>query len=363
MNDTSQHLTLEHLTADAALSPTARAHLTECLRCEAEVHDWAAVASAIRLLTADSQPCPDLLDRILRDADRVVPAKRNRMIPYAAAAVAIVLSAGSYGLTSALTGAGHQGPPRHPVTTGKLIPTGCGQIQLATGQLTAVTGDDLTLGSGTGAVTVVASQATTFTRLATGTASDIADDDYAVVAGTPEGSPQAGGTFAATAVMVTFPGPSVISAPLPGADVLFGAVTDVTGSGFTLSEGNSTQANVVLSASTPVIAEEHATLSQLQLGNFITAVGGVGPDGTLNADAVSQQDVAQSVFSKLWPPEPNAPTPSTATPGAPGSDGRIARQPPSDQPLGSGNQQDSCEPSALTMAYLVRHTGLVRDTG
>lgn len=358
MNDTSQHLTLEQLTGDAALSPTARAHLTECPRCEAEVHDWATVASATRLLTADGQPCPDLLDRILRDADRAVPAKRNRMIPYAAAAAAIVLSAGGYGLTSALTGTGHQSTPRHAVTTGKLIPTGCAQTQLAAGQLTAVTGVDLTLGSGSDAVTVVASQDTTFTRLATGTVSDIADGDHAIVAGTPEGSTQAGDTFTATAVMVTFPGPSVLSAPFPGPDVLFGTVTAVTGSGFTLHKGNGTQVDVVLPASAAVIAEEHATLSQLQPGKFTTAVVSAGPDGTLNADAVSQQDVPQSVFSKLWPTAPaDAPTQNTAPPGAPGSDGRVSGQPRSGQPQGSGAQPGSCDPSALTMAYLVRGTG------
>jgi hypothetical protein len=360
MNDTSQHLTLEQLTGDAALSPTAGAHLTECPRCEAELHDWAAVANATRLLTADGQPRPDLLDRILRDADRAVLAKRNRMNPYAAAAAAIVLFAGGYGLTSALSGAGHQSTPRHALTTGKLIPTGCGQIQLATGQLTAANGDDLTLRYGSGAVTVVASQDTTFTRLATGTVSDIADDDYAIVAGTPEGSPQAGGTFTATAVMATFPGPSVLSAPFPGPDVLFGKVTDVTSSGFTLHEGSGVQVDVVLSASMAVITEEHTTLSQLQLRKFTTAVGSAGPDGTLSAAAVSQQDVPQSVVSKLWPPEPTAPagapTLNTATPGAAGSDGRVARQPRSSQPQGSGAQPDSCEPGALTMAYLVRGT-------
>jgi hypothetical protein len=357
MNDTSQHLTLEQLTGDAALSPTARAHLTECPRCEAEVRDWAAVANATRLITADGQPCPDLLDRILRDADRAVAAKRNRLIPYAAAAAAIVLGAGGYGLTSALTGAGHQSTQRHAVTTGKLISTGCRQTLLAAGQLSAVNGDDLTLGSGSGAVTVVASQDTTFTRLATGTVSDIADDDHAIVAGTPEGTPQVGGTFAATAVMVTFPGPSVLSAPFPGPDVLFGTVTDVTGSGFTLHEENGAQVDVVLSASTAVIAEERTMLSQLQLGKFTTAAGSAGPDGALNAGAVSQQDVPQSVFSKLWPPAPTAPAQNTATPGAPGSDGRVSGRPRRGQPQGSGAQPDSCERGALTMAYLVRGTG------
>jgi hypothetical protein len=181
------------------------------------------------------------------------------------------------------------------------------------------------------------------------------------VAGTPEGSPQAGGAFTATAVMVTFPGPSVLSAPLPGPDVLFGTVTDVTGNGFILREGNGTKADVALSASTAVIAEEHTALSQLQLGKFTTAVGSAGPDGTLNADAVSQQDVPQSVFSKLWSPEPNtpadAPTRNAATPRAPGSDGRIPGQPRSGQPQGSDARPDSCDPSVLTMAYLVRGTG------
>ena len=353
MNDTSQHLTLEQLIGSAALSPTALAHLTECPRCEAELHDWAAVASATPLITADSQPCSDLLGRILREADGAPAAKRNRMTPYAAAAAAIILGAGGYGLTSALTGAGHQSTPRHAVTADKLIPTGCGQTQLAAGQLTAVAGDDLTLGTGPGAVTVVASEDTTFTRLATGTVSDIADDDHAIVAGSPGGSPQAGATFTATAIMVTFPGPSLLSAPLPGPDVLFGTVTDVTGGSFTLREWNGTQVDVVLPATTTVIAEERTTLSQLQLGNFTTAVGSAGADGTLNADAVSQRDVPQSVYSKLWPPAPTAPAHNTATPGASGSGGSVSGLARSGRPQGAGADRGSCDPIALTVAYLV----------
>jgi hypothetical protein len=93
---------------------------------------------------------------------------------------------------------------------------------------------------------------------------------------------------------------------------------------------------------------------RLEAADAQDAAQNVGPDGTLNAGAVSQQDVAQSVFSKLWPPAPTAPA---GTPGAPGSDGRVSGQPRSGQPQGSGARPDSCDPSGLTMAYLVRGTG------
>ena len=355
MNGTSQHLTLEEMTGDTELSPGTRAHLATCAACAAEASEWAAVASGIRFFVAGVHPSRVLLPEL----DESAPAGWNRhrlgrVLPYAAAAV-IALSAGGYGLASALGGSGHQAPAQRA----SLLSTGCPQVLLAAGRLTAVTGNDLTLTPSSGdSVTVVTSQNTTFTRLAAGTVSDIADGDSALVSGTLAGSPHTGGTLTATSVSVTFPGPSVmISEGGPGTDVATGTVTGVTGSGFTLQQRNGARFTVVLSASAAVVVEEHVSLTQLQVGQYTTAAGSAGSDGTLVAEAVSQQDVPQSVWSKIQPTAPKAPagTPglNIATPGAPGSGGQVSGQVPGGLAQSSGSRSGSCQPGTLTMDYLV----------
>jgi hypothetical protein len=348
MNGTSQHLTLEELTGDTELSPGARAHLATCAVCAAEASDWAAVASGIRLVVAGFRPRPGLPDRVLVELDGG-SRRVSRILPYAAAAV-LALSAGGYGLASALSGSGHQALAQRA----SLLATGCPQVMLAAGTLTAVTGNDLTLTpSSGGSVTVVTSQNATFTRLAAGTVSDIADGDSALVSGTLAGSPRTGGTLTATSVSVMFPGPSVITSEGgPGTDVATGTVTGVTSSGFTLQQRDGARFTVVISASAAVVVEEHISLTQLQIGQYTTAAGSAGSDGTLVADAVSQQDVPQSVWSKIQPTAPKAPagTPglNIATPGAPGSGGQVPGQVP-----GGQTQAGSCQPGTLTMDYLV----------
>ena len=356
MNGTSQHLTLEELTGDTELSPGARAHLAACAVCAAEASDWAAVASGIRLVVAGFRPRPGLPDRVLLELDEAAPGgsrRVSRLLPYAAAAV-LALGAGGYGLASVLSGTGHQAPAQRA----SLLATGCPQVMLAAGTLTTVNGDDLTLTpSSGGPVTVVTSQNTTFTRLTTGTASNITDGDSALVSGTLAGSPQTGGTLTAASVSLMFPGPSVFTmSGGPGIDVVTGTVTGVTGSGFTLQERSGAQFSVVVSASTTVVVEEHTSLSQLQVGQYTTAAGSAGSDGTLLADAVSQQGVPQSVWSKIQPAAPKAPAGTSglnlATPGAPGSGGQV----PGGLAQGSGGRPASCEPSTLTMDYLVHDT-------
>jgi hypothetical protein len=339
MNGTSQHLTLEQLTSE--LTPAARAHLAGCAECTAQASDWAAVARGTRLIVDSFQPAD--LDFFVQPAAR----GRRRMLPYAAAAAVLALSAGGYGLAAALGGSGPQAAPGRAATTG-LIATGCPRVMLTAGKLTAVNGDDLTVTPSAGSpVTVVTSPGTTFTRLAAGTVSDITDGDNALVAGTTAGSPQTGGTLTAASVSLLFPGPSAMTSwGGPGTDVETGTVTGVTGSGFTLRSANGARFSVIVSAGTAVVVEEHVSLSQLRVGEYTTAAGSTGSGGSLRADAISQQAVPQSIWDKLKPRAPKAPVGGPAisvTLPAPGSGG---------QPSGQLSGGD-CQPGTLTMDYLV----------
>ena len=351
MNDTSQHLTLEELAGDSDLTATAQEHLSTCEHCWAQARDWAAVASGARHIIAGAQPSSAVLGNVMRaleqDNRTRRPGRTRKLLPYAAAA-AVVLGAGGYGLTAALgsgTQGGGSGTPAGragAVTTAAgLAATGCRSLDLTAGTLTQASGQKLIVTTSSGhRVPVTVSADTSFLRVRTGVLTDITDGARVMVVGDVSG-----GTVTATTVTIlpeTVTGPGQLSGGGPGAEmVLAGAVSNASSTGFTVTnQGHSFQ--VTMSSATTVITTVRISASQLRIGETTTATGRATADGTLAASTVEQLDVPAATWRKMRPSIPAVPS---------GPSGGLAPSVPAvtAPPLTSLG----CASSAVTTTYLL----------
>jgi hypothetical protein len=321
MTTTPPHLTLEELAAEGSASPLPSAavrHLAECAQCRER--SGAVAADGVRFLVTRCQPPPGLMDRVLVDIG-AQPTRllRSRLhgtgrrgssrITVAAAAAAVLASVGGYGLTQAFGLSGHPGAAARPggnQTAAALTATGCDGLELAGGTLQRVNGRDLILTTAGGRqVTVTTSVGTRIIREVTGTLRDITAGAHVFVSGTA-----ADGTISAKTVGI-IPGPehgmpSVPSGGGLGAQrgLATGTVTDAGSTGFTITEQNGTRVRVATLSSTLVITTVDASLGQLQAGRITSAVGTVGPGGTLTASTVEQDDLPVGALRKALPSPP-----------------------------------------------------------
>jgi hypothetical protein len=212
---------------------------------------------------------------------------RSRRVLVAAVAAAVLVAGGAgYGL-SAVAGGTHRAAAVVRLTA----VTGCPQLKAAQGTLERAHGTSLILKTSPGQlVTVTTSASTAVRRKVTEPLSAIADGEHVLVLGPASG-------HAITAHKVTIG--SVVSArlgrllarpnqsPAPGG-LVYGTVTSAGAGGFTMAGPGGRHVRVTTSDVTKVITMASASVSQLQSGRYVIAVGSAGPDGTLAAATVEQ---------------------------------------------------------------------------
>jgi hypothetical protein len=269
----SPHLDLGDLIAEVTGQPIddrAREHLARCAHCRAELTRWNLVAGGVRGL-ADATPEAAQPTGAQSSRSGFLAGHRRRTILVASAAAAVViLGAIGYGAASSLA--------RHPSGAVLTSVSGCSSLEQASGTLEQVTGSSLVLKTAAGQPLTVTTTTSTLVNMSGPLRSDITDGAAVDVRGS-----RSGGTIAAAIVTVGQPFSDVNPAgyvPVPG------TVADATSSGFTLVTSGGTRIPVTTSASTLVIVP-HASLSQLQDGTTIFALGHAGPGGTLTAQAVA----------------------------------------------------------------------------
>jgi Domain of unknown function (DUF5666) len=259
------------------------------------------------------------------------PARRRRSVVVPVAVAAALVAAGTgYGLTAAQGGssplpstATRGGPSPLPSTAAGLAAVrGCPGKYITAGTLEQVNGTQLILQPANDRdhqnrtwraqpVTVATSSSTVITRPVSGTVSDITDGSQVIVQGT-----WSGGKLAATEVGIeaALPKPSSFG-PRPqhlrkllsprgwlGPPIATGTVVDAHDGSFAVVIydpiiGARTPIQVTTSESTKVVARASASLSQLNPGANVVAVGQIGPHGVLTASTVAEPSVLEIVLA------------------------------------------------------------------
>lgn len=275
------------------------------------------------------------------------PARRRNTVVAAAAAAALVAAGAGYGLTASPDGSGSlpgggpgslpgtatRGSSTRPATAAGLTAVrGCPGMYITAGTLEQVSGTRLILQPANDhdhvnrawrakPVTVATSASTAVTRPVSGTVSDITDGSHVVVQGTWSGKTLAAtqvGIEAALPPLSSFGphvprnapklgklGAGVIPPKLgqfgPGLipPVVSGTVADAHDGRFTVvtQAPSGLRVQVVTSGSTTVVAKATASLSQLDLGSDVVAVGQIGSDGVLTAGTVTEPSVMEIVLA------------------------------------------------------------------
>jgi len=284
----SPHLDLGDLIAEAAGQPIgdrAQEHLAACAHCQLEANRWNVVADGVRGLAA-AVPEAGVVPGQAAAADAAGPGRprragrrvakgpwRRAMLVAGSAAAALVLLAG----IGAVTGYVHIS--RNGTEPALTAVTGCTQLEQADGTLARVTGHSLVINTASGQPVTVTMTASTFVSMSGPLLSDITDGASVMV----RGGYSSDGTIAAAIVTV---GPPFSAVNPAGFVPVQGTVSDASAAGFTLVTSGGTRVRVTTSGDTLVVVP-HASLSQLQAGTSIFAVGQAGPDGTLSARGVA----------------------------------------------------------------------------
>jgi predicted anti-sigma-YlaC factor YlaD len=301
------HLDLEDLIAEVTgrrAGDRAREHLASCEHCRAEASRWSFVADGVRGLAAATlqgeQPA-----RPRRAGPRALAGSRRRAMLAASAAAALVLLGGAgYGVTAIVTGhaTGTVGTGASTPRTGAneavfTAISGCAGLVQASGTLDRVNGTSLVIKTAGGLLVTVTTTASTMVNISAAPLSDITDGAPVTVTGH-----SSGGTIAAFNVNVGTPGSGKLGLTTPpGSVAVQGTVSGVSTAGFTVVTSGGTQVRVTTSGGT-VVNVVRASLSQLQAGATITAVGYARPDRTLPAIAVVQPPPGARGFRVLVVP-------------------------------------------------------------
>ncbi len=277
---------------------------------------------------------------------------RSTLVPAAAAAAALVAAGTGYGLAATQGGPGPRPGPaagggassRLAMAAGLTAVHGCPGKYITAGTLEQVSGTRLILQPASDQdhqdrswraqpVTVATSPSTVITRPVSGNVSDITDGSHVVVQGTWSGGRLAAaqvGIEAALPAPSSFGpsvapqlppfGPSVLHQLPPfgslvphqlrklmprgalGLPVATGTVVDAHDGSFTVITQSlfptvPARVQVTTSSSTKVVAKASASLSQLDPGANIVAVGQIGPHGVLAARSVAEPPVVRIVLA------------------------------------------------------------------
>jgi hypothetical protein len=294
----SPHLDLGDLIAEAAGQPIgdrAQEHLAACEHCQLEANRWNLVADGVRGLAAavpeaatipeagavpEAAAVPEVAQpaRPRRIGQRAAKGPwRRAMLVAGSAAAALVLLVGIGAVTGYVHV--HVDLPGHGNHAALTAVTGCTQLEQADGTLAQVTGNSLVIKVASGQPVTVTTTASTFVTMSGPLLSDITDGASVMV----RGGYSSDGTIAAAIVTV---GPPFGAVNPAGFVPVQGTVSDASTAGFTLVTSGGTRVRVTTSGETLVVVP-HASLSQLQAGTAIFAVGQAGPDGTLSARGVA----------------------------------------------------------------------------
>jgi hypothetical protein len=289
----SPHLDLADLIAEAAGQPvSARAseHLARCEQCRAEADSWNLVADGVRGVTAAApetarpahpHPAPY---RHRRPRVLTRPVRRTLLAVGAASAAAVLI--GVAGHAAGFVQFHFGGTPGTSGSTALTAVGGCTPLEEASGTLEQVNGSSLVIETPGGQPVTLTTTASTFAGMSGALLSDIRDGAPVRVTG-----PSSDGTIAALLVTTSLHGSLPETHPsVPGAITVDGTAADVTSSGFTVLTSGGTRVPVTTSGYTTVTVF-NVSLSQLQPGALIAAVGFAGPQGTLSARAVMQPGV------------------------------------------------------------------------
>jgi anti-sigma factor RsiW len=280
VNANSTHLDLEDLIAEVtgqAIGDQAREHLAGCEQCQLEANRWNLVADGVRDLAAEAAEVPEPARPPRTGRHRLAGPWRRAMLTVGSAAAALVLlivigiAAGVVHVHLSGSGPGSQ-------TTLTSV-SGCTRLEQANGTLERVNGAGVVIKTASGRLVTVSTKATTRLMASGALLGDITDGATVTVAGTTSD-----GTMAADYVVVSTNPPSLA---VPGIVTVRGTVSDAGAAGFTVVTPAGTRVPVTTSG-TKAVTVSHARLSQLQDGARTTAVGYVGPGGTLSALIVAQ---------------------------------------------------------------------------
>ncbi len=267
-------------TGEAVEEDRAREHLAGCQHCQREASRWNLVAEGIRGLAANA---PEVTEPVWqrRAPKRAHSSWRRALLAVTSAAAALALLLG----VGAAIGVVHvqiSGPRTGAALT---TVTGCSQDQEAVGTLERVNGTSLVLQTASGRSVTVSTMASSFVSMSGPFLSDITDGAQVEVRGE-----NSNGTLQAAIVTVGQP----FSAVNPTGFVPHqGTATDATADGFTLVMSSGARIWVVTSNETLVVVP-HASLSQLQTGTPVLAVGNAEAGGTLSAMALAAVSQLQS---------------------------------------------------------------------
>jgi hypothetical protein len=321
----SPHLDLEDLIAEAAGQPvSARAseHLARCEQCRAESNRWNLVADGVRGVTA-ARPEPALPAHPRQAPSRhhrrrvVTYARRGAMVAGGAVAAAVLIGVAGYATGDVQFHFGSTPPTATLTAVG-----GCTPLEEATGTLEQVNGSSLVIDTPSGQPVTLTTTASTFAGMSGALLSDIRDGAPVRVTG-----PSSDGTIAALLVATSLRGSLQQTHPsVSGAITVQGTATDVTSTGFTVLTSGGTRVPVTTSGSTTVTVL-NVSLSQLQPGALVAAIGFAGPQGTLSARAIVQPRVGVAQPS----------------PGVPGANRSASMSV-------SSSAKDGCSPTSLALA-------------
>jgi hypothetical protein len=210
----------------------------------------------------------------------LVPGGRRAHRLAAVAAAALLLAGGTaYGLTAGL-GNSAAPAPHHTMTTGLTTVSGCVSVKIAMGTLEQIHGTTLVLRTLNGQRQIVTTSSRTKVTMFRAPLSSIADGERASVFGT-----RSPGKVAAQGVITGLAGHSTFRVSPASLTAFTGTVTQATRGGFVLVTSTGTHVPVTTSSRTNVMVFR-ASLSRLQIGAGVLAVGHPGPAGTLAAFSV-----------------------------------------------------------------------------
>jgi hypothetical protein len=204
--------------------------------------------------------------------------------------------------------------PTTPVNPSFDPTQGFGRGQGANGTLSSISGNILTLATSQGQVTVIASASTPVEKTVTGALSDLQVGQFVTVIGTAD----ANGVIAATAIDARSQGARLQFTPPPGASPrpsrapvpnssntpnfangrnglgTIGTISSISGNTLVLTVGQG-QVTINTGSNTVIQKTVAGTVSDLQVGDFLTVIGSADANGNITATSVMVRPQGQGV--------------------------------------------------------------------